>query len=172
MADPRTKIIDAKRLGEIERLAQVGCNWMQIGHVMGIHERTLRKSAAAKEAYKRGGAQGVAMVANIVLREAAKGQPWACQFYLRTRAGWKDGVITTQQDAPDEDRQRADSVIGIEQRLARIREVKAEVINTEGPEVIPDVVTPPPPAPIVEAVPEPVQDHSRPPVHIPGFDDG
>lgn len=169
MPDPRRKIIDEKRLSEIERLAQIGCNWVQIGHFLGIHERTLRKSVPAKDAYKRGGAAGVVMVANMVLKCAARGESWACQFYLRTRAGWKDGVVTTQTDGVDEKQAHVNAVLNIEQRLARIREVQAEVINTEGPIVVPESVTPEPEVPVVEA-PAPIPDYSQPPVDIGGND--
>ena len=139
----KSKPLEPQQITEIERLAQIGCTWEQIGAWVKIHHRTLRKNPLAKDAYQRGVGVGIASIAAVLFNAAKKGEPWAVQLFLRTRGGWRDGISAAQQNGDEDERHpNADAVIGIQQRLARIREVQAEVVKTE--------ITPspePPPAP-------------------------
>ena len=128
-----SRIVSPEKLVEIEKLAGVGCTWSQIAAYIDIPEGTIKKKANCKAAYAKGIGKGIATIAALAFRNAASGDQRAIEFWLRTRAGWRDGVQVGLQHNEDERHQNADAAVRITQMMDRLVEVEAENVRTETP---------------------------------------
>jgi predicted DNA-binding protein (UPF0251 family) len=81
-------------LQEVEQLAAQGLTQEQIASSLGISQDTLytrkRESIEFSEAIKKGKAQGIRYVSNLLFEQAKEGNMTAIIFYLKTRAGWSE----------------------------------------------------------------------------------
>lgn len=82
-------------LTQVEKLASKGATFEEIAYGLNIAPSTLYKHKRDfldfSEALKRGRAKGIVLVENRLFTEALRGNIAAMIFYLKARAGWRDG---------------------------------------------------------------------------------
>jgi hypothetical protein len=85
-------------LTKVQALASQGLTIVQIGHVLGIGERTVythkKNNKQFGQAIKEGQSKGVATITNALFKSAKSGQVTSMIFWLKNRAPdeWKDRV--------------------------------------------------------------------------------
>ena len=91
-----TFIVTPEILRKVESLASQGLTTVQIGDVLGVHERTVYRykenDRQFRQAIKEGQAKGVATISNALFQSARGGHVVAQIFYLKNRASdaWRD----------------------------------------------------------------------------------
>jgi hypothetical protein len=90
-----SKALTEKELAEIETLAGLGLRFEDIALVKGMSSDTLKKYA--DDPLQRGRAKAKAQVMQTAYKMATSGKtPAMTMFWLKTRAGWREG----QSDLP------------------------------------------------------------------------
>lgn len=96
MARPKIEI----NIGQVERLAAIGCTLEEIALNLGIDVRTLynkRKiSSEISEAITRGKAKGVREIENALFKKAQEGDVQAMKFWLCNRTDKWSSVYKTE----------------------------------------------------------------------------
>lgn len=91
----KSRVLNAEELAQVEALASV-LNSEQIADYFGISRRTfydiMNRQPEVAARYKRGKAKAIGVVAEGLLQKARNGDTTCMIFYLKTQAGWKEGV--------------------------------------------------------------------------------
>lgn len=98
------KVLTDDEIREVSTLASVLTKG-QLADYFGMSENTFRaieeRQPEVFEAYKKGKAKAVAMMAGHLVRQAQNGNTSATIFWLKTQAGWKEPDVTTLIDQSD-----------------------------------------------------------------------
>lgn len=100
MGAPEKTLTDEEK-SQVEKLASV-LTKAQLADYFGMCENTYRKLEEGDpilyEAYKKGKAKAIAIVASNLVNQAQKGNIAAAIFYLKTQAKWKETIDLTSSD--------------------------------------------------------------------------
>jgi hypothetical protein len=95
---PPTTFSEAQRI-RIAELAGYGIPHKEIGRIIGVDAKTLRKHCRYE--LKTGAVEATCAVARTLHGLATGGNVAACIFWMKARAGWSERVEVTGKDGKD-----------------------------------------------------------------------
>ncbi len=122
-------VFDAAMIKQVEGFAAVMTS-AQMADYFGISENTLRevmhRQPEVSEAYKRGRASVIALVAQNLITKAKNGDTASAIFFLKTQAGWKETQVVdhTSTDRSMSPRELTDDELKAERKKYGIPEPK------------------------------------------------
>lgn len=91
------------RIRKVEEYAAAGLTKEQIADCLGIHYDTLNEKCKAypefSSALKRGKSKGLKLYADLLMKNAKKGNAASTIFYLKAQGKWNDQSIDEMKDA-------------------------------------------------------------------------
>jgi len=95
------KVLSAKEMGEIEKLATV-LTKDQLANYFGMSKTTFqeieKRQPEVSDLYKRGRAKAIAGIAGNLVNKARAGNITAQIFFLKTQAGWKETSVVQNEN--------------------------------------------------------------------------
>jgi hypothetical protein len=135
MSRPFITVTDAQR-AEVETLAAV-LNAEQIADFLGFGRTTffalLNRDEDLAERYKRGKARAIGAVAQSLVTKARAGNVTAMIFFLKTQAGWREGLDLALRPQPQEEIDLSDltdeELNGLLEHAKTLSEAKQAIID-------------------------------------------